>query len=58
MDSEATLEALNFIKKLRDADILDESAVSMDDPGGKFVNGEAAIVSRQYAPAIKRKLGL
>lgn len=44
MDSEATLEALNFIKKLRDADILDESAVSMDDPGGKFVNGEAAIV--------------
>src|SRR5699024_11924614 len=31
MDSEATLEALNFIKKLRDADILDESAVSMDD---------------------------
>lgn len=44
MDSEAALEALNFIKKLRDADILDESAVSMDDPGGKFVNGEAAIV--------------
>ena len=44
MDSEATLETLNFIKKLRDADILDESAVSMDDPGGKFVNGEAAIV--------------
>lgn len=44
MDSEATLEALNFIKKLRDADILDESAVSMDDPGGKFANGEAAIV--------------
>ena len=44
MDSEATLEALNFIKKLRDADILDESAVSMDDPGGKFVNGETAIV--------------
>ena len=44
MDSEATLEALNFIKRMKDEGIFDDSITSMDDPPGKFVSGEAAII--------------
>ena len=44
LDSEATLETLNFINKLKTEGIFDDSIVTMDDPNGKFVNGEAAII--------------
>lgn len=44
MDSEATLETLNFIKRMKDEGIFDDSITSMDDPPGKFVSGEAAII--------------
>lgn len=44
LDSEATLEALTFINKLKTEGIFDDSIVTMDDPNGKFVNGEAAII--------------
>ena len=44
LDSEATLEVLSFINKMKENGIFDESIVTMDDPNGKFVNGEAAII--------------
>lgn len=44
LDSEATLEVLNFINKLKVDGIFDDSIVTMDDPNGKFVNGETAII--------------
>ena len=44
LDSEATLEVLNFINKMKENGIFDDSIVSMDDPNGHFVNGEAAII--------------
>lgn len=43
-DCDATLEVLNFIKKFKDDGIFDDSIVTMNDPNGKFVNGEAAII--------------
>ena len=44
LDSEATLEALTYINSFKENGIFDDSIVSMDDPNGKFVNGEAAII--------------
>ena len=44
LDSDATLEALEYIYSFIENGIWDESIVSMDDPNGKFVNGEAAII--------------
>lgn len=44
LDSEETLEALTYINSFKENGIFDESIVSMDDPNGKFVNGEAAII--------------
>ena len=44
LDSEETLEALTYINSFKENGIFDDSIVSMDDPNGKFVNGEAAII--------------
>ena len=44
LDSDATLEALTYINSFKENGIFDDSIVSMDDPNGKFVNGEAAII--------------
>ena len=44
LDSDATLEALTYINSFKENGIFDDSIVSMDDPNGHFVNGEAAII--------------
>ena len=44
LDSDATLQALTYINSFKENGIFDDSIVSMEDPNGKFVNGEAAII--------------
>ena len=44
LDSDAPLEALTYINSFKENGIFDDSIVSMDDPNGHFVNGEAAII--------------
>ena len=44
LGSDATLEALTYINSFKENGIFDDSIVSMDDPNGHFVNGEAAII--------------
>lgn len=44
LDSDATYQALTYINSFKENGIFDDSIVSMDDPNGKFVNGETAII--------------
>lgn len=44
LNNQAGLDTLNFILRCKELGIFDESITSMDDPAGKFVNGQTAIV--------------